>query len=310
MGIVLIGTIGMTGIVSSKDGSSSSSASPVASEGSGAGSGEETPMDFKSIKKILKNDLLEEEAERKNEAILIKNREKQRKKVAAYNFPSTNDFWSFISELWLVKNAPNLNWDFEKADFGLEESIQGLFEDVGIFEITFKLLLISNPRPAHFSLPSNPSEYIFLLSLPFIRSMDLSKLEISLLLLEDYFRAKNGYFKEYVHEKELDQLLGRNFYERKFKIELVNKILSNYSYFIENKGFSFQQQFEVTKQMNDLLRSKPILLKAYENLLIKIDVLMKNNSEYKNYSKIYPSPEIQRKWLKNNDQNIGIFHNK
>ena len=40
------------------------------------------------------------------------------------------------------------------------------------------------------------------LSVPFIRTLDLSKLEISILLFEDFLRAKGEFFKTYVSVKK------------------------------------------------------------------------------------------------------------
>jgi hypothetical protein len=131
------------------------------------------------------------------------------KKISTYNFPSENEFWSFISEYWLVKNAPELRFDFEHPDYGLLPAVKELFESLGLYEMTFKVLLLDSSTVYHFALPTNPNEFIFILSLPFIRAMDLSKLEIAVLLLEDFYRIRANYFKDYVYEKELDQYFGK-----------------------------------------------------------------------------------------------------
>jgi hypothetical protein len=47
-----------------------------------------------------------------------------------------------------------------------------------------------------------------------------------------------------------------------------------------------------------LLKNDLKLWNTYISLLEKIDQLVKNNSLYKNYTLIYPSPELQINWLK------------
>ncbi|MBF0205543.1 MAG: hypothetical protein HQK53_01505 [Oligoflexia bacterium] len=255
-------------------------------------------IDFSSIKQVIKNDMLENVVVKKNEAILDVRNEKLKKKTKLYDFPSRENFWSLISEYWLVKNAQSLKWDFEKPDYGIDEAVKALFEGLGHYEVRFKLLVINDISPTHFSLPADSGEYIFILSLPFIRTMDLSKLEISLLILEDFYRANFEYFKQYANDKEIDDFFGKNFYNKKFDFEKINKILKSYTYFINEKGFSFPQQYDVTKKVSEVIRSNPNLWKTYNNLLYKIDTLIKNNGEYKSYNKIYPSPEMQLRWLK------------
>ncbi|MBF0365371.1 MAG: hypothetical protein HQK50_07355 [Oligoflexia bacterium] len=255
-------------------------------------------IDFKAIKGIIKNDMLEEVVEKKNEEAIIKQKDLLKKKVDTYNFPTSEEFWTLISEYWLIKNAQKLRWDFEHPDFGLNLAVRDLFESLGHYEIKVKILLADIASPTHFALPANKDEYIFFISLPFMRAMDLSKLEIALLILEDFHRAKAGFMQQYVYEKELDEFWGKNFYNKKFKAEVFQKMLKNYSYFIFEKGFSFQQQFETTKTISAQIRTNPNLWKSYNNLLFKIDTLIKSNPTFKEYTKIYPSPEIQLQWLK------------
>ncbi|MEX0798013.1 MAG: hypothetical protein WD025_01125, partial [Bacteriovoracaceae bacterium] len=74
-------------------------------------------------------------------------------------------------------------------------------------------------------------------------------------------------------------------------------ILKGYSSVVYEKGFSFQQQYEITKKMDRLLKSEPEIWNSYLKLLQKIDHLIKSNLMYKDYNKIYPSPEMQMEWL-------------
>ncbi len=78
---------------------------------------------------------------------------------------------------------------------------------------------------------------------------------------------------------------------------IINLHIKKYDDLIYQRGFNFQQQYELTKFMKKLLKSNLNLLDSYKNLLFKIDVLVKRDSLYKYYNSIYPSPEMQVKWL-------------
>ena len=49
--------------------------------------------------------------------------------------------------------------------------------------------------------------------------------------------------------------------------------------------------------MDNFLKSNPELWNVYFRLLGKIDRMVKTNHQYKDYVKLYPSPEMQVKWL-------------
>jgi hypothetical protein len=73
--------------------------------------------------------------------------------------------------------------------------------------------------------------------------------------------------------------------------------LKKYDEQINKKGYTFQQQFEVTKKMDAYLKSHPELWNGYIHMLKKIDAFVKTNQQYKDYVRLYPSPEMQVKWL-------------
>ena len=125
----------------------------------------------------------------------------------------------------------------------------------------------------------------------------MSKLEISLLLLEDYFRLEGGYFKKAVSTEKLKRLAGTNFYGKKPDMSMIEELLNKYDTQINQKGYSFQQQFETTKKMDSFLKSSPELWNAYFHLLGKLQSFLKVNVQYKDYLKLYPSPEMQLKWI-------------
>jgi len=73
--------------------------------------------------------------------------------------------------------------------------------------------------------------------------------------------------------------------------------LKNYSRVIFDEGFDLQQQYEITKEMDRVLKSDPALWGAYFRVINKIDRFIKSDLLYQKYLKIYPSPELQIQWL-------------
>lgn len=255
-------------------------------------------LDFSSIKDIIKKDGLEGELKKKQDEKRKYLDDKKLKEMKRFNVPNQENFWSFFSELWLVKNATVLKWDIHKPDFELEKSFSAFLETQGHFEKKIKILLLDSTEITHAALPSNSDEAIFILSLPFIRTLDLSKVEISLILFEDFVRIRKGYFKNFVLSKELENYLGSNFSGKPFDKKLIDAHLKKYSQLLFEKGFSFQEQFETTKEMDLLLKSDLKIWNTYLTMLEKIDNLTKTNTLYKKYTQIYPSPELQLNWLK------------
>ncbi len=254
-------------------------------------------VDFKSVKKVLQQDGLSQSVKLQEKKVEAMKKEKATVETSRYLYPTQDELWGFISEYWLVKNAQLLQWDFQKPDYGLEKSFGSILESMGFYQKKFKILLLNNPSIVRASLPGSEGEVILLLSVPFIRSLDLSKLEISLLLLEDFFRLEQGYFKKAVETEKLRTLPGTNFQGAKPDFSLIQEVVKNYDKEINEKGFTFQQQFEVTKKMDSFLKSNPELWNAYFRLLGKIDRMVKTNHQYKDYIRLFPSPEMQVKWL-------------
>lgn len=256
-------------------------------------------LDFDSIKSVLKNDFLTEEARKNKKAEIESDKAAVEKKRGQYNTPDRSDFWTFYTEYWLVKNATILKWDFEKPDYALDDSFKFFLEKLGYYEKTFRILLVNTPNITHFALPSDPNEYIFILSVPFIRTLDLTKLEISLLLFEDMLRVDSGYFVKYVSSNDLRQLVGKNFFsKKKLNLKALKELSKKYDEIIFEKGFNFQQQFNITKKMDHILKTDLQLWNMYYKMLQKVDDLVKSNVLYKKYNQIYPSPELQMNWLR------------
>ena len=256
---------------------------------------EQKLIDYSNIKNVLVNDGLEKQ--KKNRESLVKQIKVERKVISKnkYFYPEEEDFWHFMSELWLVKNAQLLSWDFPKPEYGIDVAFKNLLEKLGYFNKHFKILIVNTPNVVHFGLPAGKDTYIFLLSLPFIRSLDLTKVDISLVLLEDFFRLEN---KDFIKNLKVETaLLGTNFHDKKVKKELVKSILKNYSRVVLEEGFNFQQQYEVTKMMDSVLKSDASIWGAYYRVINKINRFIKSDLLYQKYLKIYPSPELQIQWL-------------
>lgn len=284
-------------LVSLSQGFAAEEHAPTAAPAKEAEAGKDL-LDFNSIKDLIKKDGLEDELKKKETEKRTLLDKKKRDDMKRYNVPDADNFWNMFSELWLVKNATMLKWDFHKPEYDLEKSFISLLENQGIYEKKIKILLLDSTEIVHAALPTNDKEYIFLLSQPFIRTLDLSKVEISLILFEDFLRARKGYFKNYVNSKELEAFLGTNFNGKPFNKKLIDDHLKKYNTVLQDKGFSFQEQFEVTMEMDSLLKSEMKIWGTYMTLLEKMDNLTKSNALYKKYLQIYPSPEMQMNWLK------------
>ncbi len=259
-------------------------------------------VDFQNVKDVLKKDgLLQEVQRKKTEVVRIKEIRSEEEKLR-FLWPNEEEFWPLAAEYWLVKQAPLLRWDFDRPDYGLQESFSTILKSVGMLQKRFRLLAIDSPAPGHLGLPWQDEEYCLLFSVPFVRSMDLSKLEISLLLLEDVLRLQNGWLKDYARPAKLKDLVGKNFQGGKPDMTPIHEAGAAYTRFISEKGFSFQQQFQITKKMDALLKPHPELWNAYVRLLGKIDRLVKGNPSFADYVKLYPSPEMQIRWLAPEDK--------
>ncbi len=254
-------------------------------------------VNFNKIQKVLKKDGLEKAAKEKQKKMAAKKVDVEATKKAFYNTPAGRDFWHIVTQYWLVKNVDLLKWDFHKPDFGIKEYFSKFLAEVGYFGVKFDILYINSANMTHFGLPLSENHYLFVVSVPFVRAMDLSKLQISLVMFEDLLRLKDNQFINKFDDATLLRLMNTNFYKKQFPKEEFAKVLARYSDIIFNSGFSFKDQFKITKKMDVILKNNPKYWKNYYHLLEKIDSLTKGNLLYKNYAKIYPAPELQLKWI-------------
>lgn len=259
-------------------------------------------VDFQHVKKVLQKDgLMQEVRKKKNEVKRIQEIRVVEDK-SRFTWPSEEEFWPIAAEWWLVKNSSTLQWDFERPEYGLEQSMAQILKSVGKLQKKFRILAMDSTQVPHLGLPWSNDEYCLLFSVPFARTLDLSKLEIAILLLEDVLRVEEGWLKEYARPAKLKDLVDSNFKGKAPDMTPVFEVGKAYSKFIQEKGFTFQQQFQVTKKMNAILRPHPQLWNAYVRMLNKIDRLVKSNQSFKDYPKLYPSPEMQIKWLAPEDK--------
>jgi len=254
-------------------------------------------MDFDKLNNVLKQDRLDAYAKEKQ--IIAKKLAEQRKilEKKKYFYPREEIFWSMLSELWCVKNSLYLKWDFENADLGIGINFKKLLESLSLNKKKIKILILDSMNVAHMALPSDEGAYIFLLSLPFIRTMDLTKREISLLLLEDMVRADKNFFKSFLRTEDLKKKSGKAMDNNKPDAKYVKELLDQYNEVALQKGFTFQQQYEVTKFMDNILKTKSEFWQSYLTLIQKRDLLVKTNDGFSWYSRVYPSPEMQLTWL-------------
>lgn len=254
-------------------------------------------VDFQHVKSVLQKDGLMQEVQKKKKEVEQIKVVRASEETKRYEWPQENDFWPLATEYWLVKEAPLLRWDFDRPDYGLEESFSVILKTVGMVQKRFRLLAIDAPAPAHLGVPWTDQEFCLIFSVPFVRAMDLSKLEISLLMLEDVLRIQEGWLKDYAMPAKLKDLAGSNFQGKKPDLTPLFEVRNKYNQFLKEKGFSFQQQFLITKKMNAMLKPHPELWNAYVRMLGKIDRLIKGNQTFSEMVKLYPSPEMQIRWL-------------
>lgn len=254
-------------------------------------------VDFDKLNNVLKQDKLDAYAKEKQ--IIAQKIAEQRKVLEKkkYFYPNEDIFWSMLSELWCVKNSLYLKWDFENADLGIGLNFKKLLESLSLNKKKVKILILDSMNVAHMALPADEGSYIFLLSLPFIRTMDLSKREISILLLEDMVRADKDIFKSFLAIDEVKKKSGKFMENNKADMKYLKQLLDQYSDIALQKGFTFQQQYEVTKFMDNILKTKSEYWQSYLTLTQKRDLLVKTNESFSWYSRFYPSPEMQLTWL-------------
>lgn len=242
------------------------------------------------LKKILQNDYLEKS--------LINKSNKKTKKISQVNKPSQkiierDDLDRVIKNLWLIRNNFVLKWDKKLPDYGLESVLSEVFRAYGVKGVQYKILFVHTNLVTHQMIRVKEREFIFIISKTFAEQLDLTKQEISLLLLEAYVREVNNPKK--VEKDDFSPTIGKN-----FKTEL-NKYISSKLKQMDSEIFNFKGTFEsegiVLKSMFNGLSSMKVFLKTYKRMLIKVNDLIKDDARFKYFSSKFPSPEIKLNWL-------------
>ena len=246
---------------------------------------------FPNLEELIKKDKLEKSLAEKNAIQKKIESEIKKEEEKKEYFPKLNESWSLISEYYLVKNISKIPWDFEKPDYGIIVPFQFLLERLGYLNVKVKILLLNTPIIPHAALPSNRGEFILLISIPFIRSMDLSKIEISLLLLSDFLRALDGEFINKINLDEKDQQVFGNVINEKIDMSVIYKILKRYDEVLFKIGFADKNNSLVKEKLDPILKPYPELWATYIKLLNKIQNLISQDNLYSHYHEIYGSPK-------------------
>lgn len=258
---------------------------------------EKKVFDFSNLKQVLTNDMLDEELAKKKLAQDELERLKKQKELESSIFPEADDYWPFMIELWLVKNMSELKWFFEHPDLGLADSFAELLTKVGLFEIGFEILILDSYRLYHRALPLPSGKILFILSYPFIKSMDLTRKEISLLLFFEFLRLKRSNFVEQAKRlhPELADLYGKSFIGQKPK-DFSPKVLTTLSKMIFDARLEFKEQFALVTEMKRYLTSNKEI-KTYVDLVKKIEIYIGSSKERSDYVTQTISPQMILKWL-------------
>ena len=221
-------------------------------------------------------------------------------KKRRYSYPSFEDFWKFASEYWLVKNIDKIKWDQGSDASEVKKNFQLLLNDLGIEGIKLKVFIFPTDRHPHFVLPRSDREFVFLISQKFIEASRLNPKQLSYLLLEELIRIQQGYLFDFFKDDSFVKNLGESFYiNKRPAMGDFEKLMTKISIFYLEHGFSFENEYRVTKSICKKLSDKPVRLKAYRNyfesLKSQIDAIHKVFVDYK---KLYPGFEMKHLWCR------------
>ena len=241
-----------------------------------------------TIKDILMKDHLLKESDQKKIEELKLAAEREKKEKSNRKILTDEEFSEIATLLWLVKRESKLKWDFKKVDYGVNFTFKKLLKKLNISGPAYKILYLNSDIVPHLGLLAG-RDYILLISKTFIEKLDLSKQEISLILLEEYLRLKLNLLHQKISKKVTKvEVKNRNSFEEYWGIldEEIIKI-----------GFSFQEQFNLTKETVNYIKQDAKISEMYQRLNDKIKLLIEGDSQYSFYSKIYPSPDLKETWL-------------
>lgn len=221
-------------------------------------------------------------------------------KKRRYSYPSFEDFWKFASEYWLVKNIDKIKWDQGADASELKKNFQILLGDLGIEDIKVKVFIFPTDRHPHFVLPRSDKEFIFLVSQKFIEAAGLSVKQLSYLLLEELIRIQNGYLFEFFKDDSFVKNLGESFYiNKRPDMGEFEKLMTKISIFYLEHGFSFENEYRVTKAICKKIGNKTIRLKGYRNYFEAVKNRIDDiHKVFVDYKKLYPGFEMKHLWCR------------
>lgn len=242
------------------------------------------------LKEILKNDHIKQGAKRSQVQKKVKQTQKMK---GSKGIVGKSDLRKVIKNLWLIRNNFVLKWDKKLPDYGLKDTISEIFLAFGVKGFKYKVLFVHTNLITHQMIQVSGKEFIFIVSKVFAEQLDLSKQEISLLLLESYVRATNDMHR--TNFREFSPKKGENLKEK------INQYIEENLKHMDSEIFNYQGSFEsediVLKNIFNGLSSKKNFLKIYKRMLGKINELLRNDARFKYFSSRFPSPEIKLNWL-------------
>ena len=246
---------------------------------------------IQQIKDILVKDKLIKEEDKNKIDELKRKVEQDNLNFTKENQINKADFLNLVANLWLVKREKILKWDFKKVDYGVNEVFQNLLKKFSTSGLNYKILYLNSDAVVHYGLSMGDS-YLLLISKPFIERLDLSKQEIALILFEEYIRLNSN-----IVEEKLMSHIGD------FQVSNLNPIIDKtllfYDDYILNKGFTFQDQYELVKSVAINIKNDKKVVELYRGLNDKIKNLIILDKSFHGYSKRFPSPDLKEKWLEN-----------
>lgn len=247
------------------------------------------------------------EADSLNKELAIKDKFKKEKaqqifndKKKRYSYPSFQDFWSFASEYWLVKNVKNLKWDQAADSSEIKKNFQNLLAELNIKNIKVKVFLFPTEWVPHLVLPRSKDEYVFLVSQKFVDITGISARQLSYLLYEDMIRLEKGYLFNFFQNDEFVKGLGSSFYiNQKPNIGQFEKLMSKLNIFYKEHGYSFEEQYQVTKKICEQVSSQSQRVSQYQkyNSLVE-KKLSQLNIVFPKFNALYPGIGMKRLWCK------------
>lgn len=244
------------------------------------------------LKKILKNDLLEErKLHQKNVSGVVKKKEGKSSKSSS--LIDQKNIEDIIFDLWLIRNSKVLKWDIKLPDYGINDVFENTLKSYGLKGIRYRIIFVNSNVITHDVLNINGEELTFLISKVMAEQLDLTKQEICMLLLEAYIRGSlmRSEFEnnEFVFEGDKDLKKSINNYV-KSRISSLDKRLFDYR-------SSFETEQKVLKRVYANLSNNTSLISTYKRLQEKINESLKEDVRFKFYAIKYPSPEIKLQWL-------------